>query len=323
MARPGSRRDHPRMSRRDLAILVFLGAMFGASFLYMRVAAPEVGPWVVAFARVGIAAVVLAVVARRNGLRIVTAEWRALFLLGAVNTALPFGMYAFAETTIHASLAAILNALAPLTMAVAAAIWLGQPLTSRKGAGIGLGVIGVATVVGLGPLTLDGPTLVAIGACVVAVVGYALGFTYARRRLSHVDPLTISLGQLLGAALVLAPGAVLTRPTVAPSLEAVAAMIGLAVFSTALAWPLLFRLVAAIGPTASSTVTFLAPAFGIGWGAIVLAEPLGPSLLLGAALILASVALVAGLRPPARMTGVVDTLWTTVRRAPANAELGG
>lgn len=311
------------MTGRNLAILVFLGAMFGASFLYMRVAAPEVGPWVVTFARVGIAAVVLALVTRGRTLRLVAAEWRALFLLGAVNTALPFGMYAFAETTIPASLAAILNALAPLTMAIAAALWLAQPLTRRKIAGIALGVAGVATVVGLGPLTIDGPTLVAIGACLVAVIGYAIGFTYARRRLPHVDPLTISLGQLTGAALILAPGAIATRPEVAPSVDAVAALLGLAVFSTALAWPLLFRLVAAIGPTASSTVTFLAPAFGIAWGALVLQEPVGPSLIVGAALILTSVTLVTGLHPVAAIRRLVDSMWTTSRIAPTNSETRG
>lgn len=311
------------MTSRNLLILLFLGAMFGASFLYMRVAAPEVGPWVVAFVRVGLAAVVLAVVTRGRTLHLIAAEWRALFLLGAVNTALPFGMYAFAETTITASLAAILNALAPMAMAVAAAVWLAQPLTSRKLAGIGLGVAGVTTVVGFGPLQLDGPSLVAIGACLVAVAGYAVGFTYARRRLPHMDPLTISLGQLTGAALILAPGAILTRPAVAPSGEAMAAMVGLAVFSTALAWPLLFRLVAAIGPTASSTVTFLAPAFGIAWGALVLGEPLGPSLVLGTALILVSVTLVTGLRPGSVAGPLVDTLWTTIRRTPAKFQVGG
>jgi drug/metabolite transporter (DMT)-like permease len=293
------------MSGRNLSILLFLGAMFGASFLYMRVAAPVVGPWVVAFARVGIAALLLAIVARGPGLRAVAADWRALFLLGAVNTALPFGMFAFAETLIPASLAAVLNALSPLMMALAAAAWLGQPLTRAKVVGIGLGVAGVSVVVGLGPLSIDGPSLVAIGACIVATIGYALGFTYSRRRLAHVDPLTISLGQLLGAAVVLAPGALLTLPAAVPGLDVAAALFALATFSTALAWPLMFRLVASIGTTASSTVTFVAPAFGIGWGAIVLGEPLGPGLLVGAGLILASVALIVGLRLPALVPGAL------------------
>src|SRR5688572_28365900 len=116
------------MTSRQPLILCFLGAMFGASFLYMRVAAPAVGPWVVAFVRVGIAAVLLALVVRRTGLRAVARDWRPLLFIGAVNSAIPFGMYAFAEQTIPASLAAILNALAPAAMAVAAAAWLGQPL---------------------------------------------------------------------------------------------------------------------------------------------------------------------------------------------------
>jgi drug/metabolite transporter (DMT)-like permease len=302
------------MNSRQFLILCFLGAMFGASFLYMRVAAPAVGPWVVAFVRVGMAAVLLAVVVRRAGLTAVGRDWRPLLLLGAVNTALPFGMYAFAEQTIPASLAAILNALTPAAMAVAGAAWLAQPLTPAKLLGIGLGVAGVATVVGMGPITLDGPTLVAIAACLVAVTGYAIGFTFARRRLPHLDPLTITFGQLLGAAVVLAPGAVLTLPTAAPGLDVVLALAALATFSTAIAWPLLFRLIAAIGPTVSSTVTFLAPAFGITWGALILGEPVGPSLLLGAALILVSVALIAGIRPrgSARIQAVVDSVWTTL-----------
>ena len=285
------------MTSRQFLLLSFLGAMFGASFLYMRVAAPELGPWVVAFVRVGLAAVILALFARRTGLRAVARDWWPLLLLGTVNTAVPFGLYAFAEQTIPASLAAILNALAPAAMAVAAALWLAQPLTKTKVSGIGLGVVGVATVVGTGHVTLDVPTLIAIVACLGAVTGYALGFTFARRRLSHLDPLTIAFGQLLGAAVVLAPGALLTLPTTTPSGDVVLALAGLAIFSTALAWPLLFKLVAAIGPTASSTVTFLAPAFGIGWGALVLGEPIGPSLLIGAALILTSVGLIVGIRP--------------------------
>lgn len=317
-----------RMTRRDptraeLAILLFLGAMFGASFLYMRIAAPEVGPWVVAFARVGIAAVALVVVTRGRSLRAIARDWRPIFFLGIVNTSIPFGMYAFAETTIPASLTAVLNALTPLTMSIAAALWLTQPLTGRKLVGIGLGVLGVATVVGLGPITLDGPTLVAIAACLIAVTGYAIGFTFARRRLPHLDPITISLGQAIAAAVVLAPGAVLTRPVVAPSGEAVAAMIALALFSTALAWPLLFRLVGSIGPTASSTVTFVAPAFGIGWGALVLGEPIGPSLLIGGALVLTSVALIVGARPPARLRAIVDGLWTNGPRTLANSQSRG
>lgn len=311
------------MTSRQFLLLCFLGAMFGASFLYMRIAAPELGPWVVAFVRVGLAAVILALFARGTGLRAVGRDWWPLLLLGTVNTAVPFGLYAFAEQTIPASLAAILNALAPAAMAVAAAVWLAQPLTRSKVSGIVIGVVGVATVVGTGHVSLDVPTLIAIVACLGAVTGYALGFTFARRRLSHLDPLTIAFGQLLGAAVVLAPGALLTLPTTTPSGDVILALAGLAIFSTALAWPLLFKLVAAIGPTASSTVTFLAPAFGIGWGAIVLGEPIGPSLLIGAALILTSVGLIVGIRPAMIRARFVDRLWTTAPGTPANLQSRG
>ena len=297
------------MTARQLATLAFLGAMFGASFLYMRVAAPVLGPWVVAFVRVGLAAVLLAVVVRGDGLRAVARDWKPLLFLGAVNSALPFGMYAFAEQTIDASLAAILNALTPATMAVASALWLAQPLTTRKVAGIVIGVGGVATVVGLGHVELTIASAIAIGACLLAVTGYAIGFTFARRRLPHVDPITISFGQSLGAAVVLLPGAALTLPTTPVAIDVILALVALATFSTAVAWPLLFKLVAAVGPTASSTVTLLAPAFGIVWGALVLGESIGPTLLLGAALILVSVTLIVGLDPRAALGRLVDRLW--------------
>jgi drug/metabolite transporter (DMT)-like permease len=309
---------------RNLLILFFLGAMFGASFLYMRVAAPVMGPWVVAFVRVGFAALLLTVVARRTGLRAIARDWRSYLFLGAVNAALPFGMFAFAETTLTASMGAILNAMAPMAMAIASAAWLAQPLTGRKLAGIGLGVLGVTTIVGLGHIDLDGQHLVAMAACLLAVSGYAVGFTFAKRRMPHVDPVTISLGQAVMAAVILAPGAVLTLPAAVPGLEVALAMLALATFSTALAWPLMFRLVGAIGPTASSTVTFLAPAFGIGWGALILGEPIGPSLLIGAVLVLLSVALIVGIRPPtARFRRFVDSLWTTAPRMASNPESRG
>jgi drug/metabolite transporter (DMT)-like permease len=314
------------MTARHLLILCFLGAMFGASFLYMRVAAPVLGPWVVAFVRVGLAAAILFLLVRGTGLRAVARDWRPLLFLGAVNSALPFGMYAFAEQTIDASLASILNALAPATMAVASALWLAQPLTTRKVLGIGLGVGGVATVVGLGHVEMNLATGVAIGACLLAVTGYAVGFTFARRRLPHLDPVTISFGQSMWAAIVLMPGAVLTLPAVAPGPEVILALVALATLSTALAWPLLFKLVAAIGPTASSTVTLLAPAFGIVWGAFVLGEPIGPTLLVGTSLILVSVGLIAGLRPSAvlaRLTRAVDTVWTIAPGTVAKLESRG
>ena len=117
-----------------------------------------------------------------------------------------------------------------------------------------------------------------------------------------------------------------TLPAVAPSTEVILALVALATFSTAIAWPLLFKLVAAIGPTASSTVTLLAPAFGIVWGALVLGEPIGPTLLVGTALILVSVALIVGLRPTAitdRLGRVVDTVWTIAPRTATKLESRG
>jgi drug/metabolite transporter (DMT)-like permease len=139
--------------------------------------------------------------------------------------------------------------------------------------------------------------LVAVGAALVATFGYAIGLSYARRRFPGVAPTTIAFGQLAAASVILAPGALLTLPSVA-SVEAVGAVVALGFVSTAFAWPLLFRLAARVGPTATSTVTFLAPVFGVAWGALLLGEPIGPGLAVGAALVLTSLTLVFGVRLP-------------------------
>ncbi len=287
------------MLDRNAALLLALAAIFGSSFLFMRVAAPEAGPALVAEGRVAIAAAVLAVLVGGQALRYCVANWRGFLVLGFFNAALPFGLISYAEVTITASLGSLLNATVPMFAAIVAAVWLRQRLTAKRGAAIAIGFAGVFVVVGWSPIELTTGSLLAVAAMLGATSGYAIGLTYARRRFHGVAPMTQAVGQLAAATVILAPLAAVTMPASVVSLNAIGSIMALAVLCTAVAWPLLFRLLARVGPTATATVTFLVPIFGIAWGAIFLGESIGPELLAGSVLIAVSLALIFDARLPA------------------------
>src|SRR5688572_8404849 len=184
------------MTARQITLLLALAALWGASFLFMRVAAPSFGPIVLADARVllaGAALVLYAVAQRPPGARrgsggdgdegMARGIWsrrRDYLVLGAVNAAVPFALLSAAELEVEASLAAVLMAVAPLAGAVVAAVWFGQPITAVKAAGLVLGVAGVALLVGLAPVRLDATYLLAVGACLGAALAYGVGANVAR-----------------------------------------------------------------------------------------------------------------------------------------------
>lgn len=286
------------MPRQDLAALLLLSALWGGSFFFMRVAAPVLGPVLLVEARVliaGLAMLMGAVLARSvPGLR---SHWRPLFVLGVINSALPFVLISAAELRISASLAATLNATTPLFGAVVSALWLKESLTLRKVAGLMLGIGGVGVLVGLGPLLLSGDMLWAVGASLLAAGSYAIAAVYAKVKLTGSSPVAITTYSQLFAALALAPAVPFTLPDQAPTMPAIASTVALALLSTALGYFLYFRLIARVGPTKAMMVTYCSPAFGILWGTTLLGEPLKASMFVGFAMVLASVGLVA--RAPA------------------------
>lgn len=285
------------MKPRDLLALILLGALWGGSFFFIRVAAPDLGPFLLMELRVGLAALALAPFAIALG-RVpeIRARWKQFFVMGTLNNAVPFTLIGVAELTITASLAAILNSTTVLFAALVAAVWLGEPLTPRMIAGVTLGVVGVAVLVGLDPLPVNAAVLLAVGAMLLAAFFYALAGAYTKRTFSGVRPLVMATGQQAAAAAVLLPLAVGTLPGEPPPLSAALSALGLAVLCSAVAYLLYFRLIANVGPTSTLTVTFLAPGFGVLFGVILLNEPFGFGTLAGLAIILLSVALVTGVR---------------------------
>ncbi len=293
------------MGTRDLGALLLLSALWGASFIYIRVAVPALGPFVLVELRVGLAAVVLALCAALVGcLPKLRRRWRQFAFLGAVNVAIPFSLISTAEINLTASLAAILNSTTVMFTAVVAAVWMGDALTARKLVGVALGIVGVTVLVGWNPITMNWTVALSVGAMLAASLAYALGSVYAKRTFADSPPLAIASGQLTAAAMLMLPLAAVSAPEQSPSTIVVLSVLGLALPSTAVAYMLYFRLIANVGPTSTSTVTLLVPLFGLLFGVVLLDEPVGVGTLAGLVLILSSVTLITGLgatRPKARL----------------------
>ncbi len=280
------------MTPRSTALLVLLAALWGGSFVFMRVAVPAFGPVPLAFTRVTLAAAaLLALAAAQRSVPDFRTRWREFAIVGVVNSALPFVLFCYAEQYITASAAAILNATSPFFGAIAAAIWLGEALTWRKITGMTIGFAGVAVLVGWHPEAMSREMLLAIAACLCASLCYGLGGTYAKRRLAGVPSFNIACASQMAAAIVLAPAVPFTSIP-GPVTPLVAANVfALAIASTALAYLIYFKLIAEAGPVRALTVTFLIPLFGVLWGFLFLGEAPTPGMLAGGVLIVAGTAL--------------------------------
>lgn len=290
------------MKRRDLVDLVLLAALWGASFLFTRMAAPAFGAFALAEVRVAVAALVLLpLLALRGGMAELGKRPARFALLGAVNTAIPFTLFAWAALSITAGLASILNATAPLFGALIAWVWLRDRLTPLQWLGMTIGFGGVLWLAMSKASFSTGGTGWAILAGLGASLSYGLSANVAKRFFSGVRPLAVAAGSQTAAALLLFPFAILAWPASSPAPRDWAAAIALGVLCTGIAYILYFRLIARVGPATAMTVTFLIPAFAMLWGGLFLGEQVTATMVAGCAVILAGTSLAIGLlRFPAR-----------------------
>lgn len=284
------------MRTRDLVDLLTLGAIWGASFLFMRVAAPEFGAVPLIAARVGIAAVFLIVVlARRGGLDQLYRNAPRLTFLGAINSAIPFSLFAYAVLSVTAGFASVLNATAPLFGALVAFIWLRDRPSPTRIVGLLVGFAGVLVLV-WGRLSVPGGGGgLAVLAGLAAAVLYGISANYAKKRLSGVDPFVTATGSLIAATALLLPLALLFWPDLPPSRVGWVSAVLLGVICTGIAYILYFRLLSRIGPSKTLAVTYLIPAFGVLWGYLILHEPITTSMVVGCAVILLGTTLATGM----------------------------
>jgi drug/metabolite transporter (DMT)-like permease len=286
------------MNARQMGALLLLSALWGGSFLFIRIAAPILGPVVLIELRVLIAgvALLLYVLVTRSQLDL-RARWRHYLVIGIINSAIPFTLIATAELHLTAGLAAILNATSPLFGAVVAALWIKEALTRQKVIGLLLGLLGVGVLVGWSPFPFSETLAVSVAASLAAAACYGIASVYTKVSVRGASSTAVATCSQVGAALVLLPFTFVAPPEHTPTPIVVLAVTALALLCTAVAYLLYFWLIEHAGPTRALTVTFLAPVFGVFWGVVLLREPVSLSTLLGFGIILAGTGFVTGALP--------------------------
>ena len=283
-----------------LADFVLLGAIWGASFLFMRVATVEFGPLPTAALRVGLASLFLLPLLWLRGLvPTLRQHWKKVFLVGVMNSGIPFACYCFALLSITTGLSAILNATVPLFGALVAWVWLRDRPTGSRVLGLVIGFVGVALLAwdkasfkpdanGIAPAW-------AVLACMVATLCYGISASYTKRFLGGLPPLVTATGSQMGATLALVLPALWWAPTAMPGLNAWLSLLVVSVVCTGVAYILYFRLIEHAGPSRALAVTFIVPVFAVGYGVALLGEAVTPWMVGCGAVIVLGTALSTGL----------------------------
>lgn len=284
------------MKMKDIVALFGLAGLWGASFLFIRIASPVFGPFLTIHGRVTLAAAALLVFLLISGKSLHLREkWRQYLMIGALNAAIPFTLIATAALYLPASLSAILNSLTPLFTAFVIWGWMKEKLSVRKWMGTVVGVMGVVILVGWSTVPFTNEVLFAVILSVLSTISYAFAGVYAKKNFSGVPALSLAAGQQLGASFLLIPFTITHLPTSTSQISTVAVLsvVGLALFCTAIAYLLYFYLIESVGPAKTLSVTFLIPVFGIIWGSFFLQEEITTGMLVGLVVILGSVFLIS------------------------------
>ena len=278
----------------DLVLLLALATLWGASYTFIKIGVATIPPVTLIAARTLIAGAVLVVVIRSRGLRLPddAASWRRFLTQACLNSVVPFTLIAWAERSVDAGLATILNSTSPIfTFLLTAAVTRHEAVTARKLIGVIAGIAGTAAIVGTQALDGLGREVWAQLAIVVATICYA-GAAIFGRGFKSLDPMMPAAGSMLCGAAILVPASlVIDRPwTLAPSAASLAALAGLSLVSTALAFVIYFRLVQTLGSVGTTAQAYLRVPIGVGIGALILGESLTPIAWAGLVCVLVGVA---------------------------------
>lgn len=304
----------PTMGTREWLLLVLLAGLWGCSFFFFKVLVAELPPLTVVLGRVGLAALLLnaLLLFRRDPMPWSPGLWRSFVCMGILNNVVPFTLIVWGETRISSGLASILNATTPIfTVLAAQFLTRNEKLDWNKGVGVICGFLGVTVLIGTTAASgIGNSDQLGELACLGAALSYSLAGIYGRR-FRGVPALTVATGQVTGSTLVLIPlAAWVEHPWTLPlpSASALGAWLGIAVFSTALAYLVYFRILAVAGATNLMLVTFLLPISALMLGVFLLGETLTAQALGGMALIGAGLAAIDG------------RLWAIVRSSLAGGQ---
>lgn len=281
-------------TRIELVLLVVLAVLWGASYSFIKIGVATIPPVTLIAARTLIAGGILFALIRWRGLALPgdAASWRRVAFQACLNSVVPFTLIAWAERSLDAGLATILNATSPIfTFLLTALITRHEPATMRKLFGVAAGIAGICLVVGAPALGGLGQQFLPQLAVVAATICYA-GAAVFGRGFRGLDPMVPAAGSMLcGAAMLIPLSLAFDRPwTLAPSTASVLALLGLSVFSTALAFSIYFRLLHTLGSVGTTSQAYLRVPIGVAIGAVFLGESLGPSAWWGMALVVVGVA---------------------------------
>jgi drug/metabolite transporter (DMT)-like permease len=285
------------MPLRSILTMIALGATWGSSFLFMKIAVPEMGPAAMVEARVLIGALtltIIALVSRKSMPR--GRQWVPCIVLGLFYAAIPLLLWAYAARTLGASLLSIINATAPLFGALVALVWFRKTLAARGIAGLALGFAGVALLVGGEGLGGERAEALSILAALGASFLYGVMANYQDTVKGSANPFAVVIGSLWVASLAVSPVVVWMPPPAMPGLAAWGAVATLGIACTAIAYHAYFRLIEDVGPASALTVTYLIPLFGTLWGVLFLGERISLHMIVGASMIIAGITLVASAR---------------------------
>ena len=290
------------MSRRDALLLLLLSAIWGSSFLFIKLGVETLEPSVVVLGRLVVGALLLlALLPGRGGLTPLRGHLVPLVVLGALNNAVPFWLLGFAETHLDTGLTAVIQAAAPIfTVILASRIDVSQRVTGVRLIGIGVGFVGVALLVGV----QSGGNLVAAFAVIGVALCYAVSVLYAGRTMRGLPPLQVSIGQLSCAAVLMAPFGLAQLPQTMPPAKVWFAVIALGALGSGIAYLLYFAIIASAGASRAILVTYLVPAFALAYGTVFLDEAITATALIGLAFVLAGTALATGLARSSRKAGL-------------------
>ena len=271
--------------------LAVLGAIWGSSFLFMRIAAPEFGALPLASARLVLGALALSPLLWLARHKLPMSRWPQLALIGALNSAIPFALFAWAATRAPAGVSAITNSTTVLFTAVVAYFAFREPIGLRRGFGLVLGFVGVTVLAVAGGKTSGPDVLYGAIAGTLAALCYALAVNLVRAKVSDLPMTAVAAATLAASALMSAPFGIAAFPDAAISTKAWLCAAAIGVLCTGIAYLIYFRLIGRVGPARAVTVTYLVPLFAVAWAWLALGEPLTWPMAVAGTLILAGVSL--------------------------------
>ena len=286
------------MTIRFLVQLLLLGAIWGASFPFMLVAVAEFKPLALIEVRVLVGAIFLtAILAARGELSSLRGHSKQFLVLGAINSAIPFSLFAFAAQFLTAGTSSVLNSTAPLFGVIVAFVWFRERLRAQQTLGLLLGFCGIV-ILASSKNAIGGSPLAILGGLAAAML-YGIAAHYSKRNLQGCPPMAVAAGSLIAATLLLLPTLPFSLSADLISPRAWGCAVALGVLCTGVAYLLYFHMISTYGAARTMTVAYLIPVFGIIWGAIFLGEPITLTMLVGGGVVLAGTILVTRAGTPA------------------------